>query len=81
MSILEEFGSTVPDELRFPRNLINNPPKDATDIPRSCGTLNKEELDITESYDVTALAAAIASKKSTSLAVIIAFCKRAMIAH
>ncbi|SPJ76045.1 related to general amidase [Fusarium torulosum] len=80
-SILEEFGSTVPDELRLPRNLIDNPPKDVTGIPRSCGILTEEELDITENYDATALAAAIASKTFTSVAVVTAFCKRSMIAH
>ncbi|KAF4998732.1 hypothetical protein FGRMN_3058 [Fusarium graminum] len=80
-SLLEEFGSTVPEELLLPRTLIDNPPKDVTGIPRSCGILSKRELDITENYDATSLAAAIASRKFTSVAVVTAFCKRAMIAH
>ncbi|KAL4727960.1 hypothetical protein ACLX1H_004664 [Fusarium chlamydosporum] len=80
-SILEEFASTVPQELRLQQNLIENPPKNVTSIPRSCGILNEEEIDITENYDAVALAIAIASKKFTSVAVVTAFCKRAIIAH
>ncbi|KAM0323776.1 hypothetical protein ACHAPQ_008584 [Fusarium lateritium] len=38
-------------------------------------------LDIADNYDVTALATAIASNKFRSLAAVIAFCERAMIAH
>ncbi|KAG5813994.1 hypothetical protein H9Q74_003137 [Fusarium xylarioides] len=80
-SILEEFGSTVPDELRLPKSLIDNPPKNVTSIPKTCGILTDKEIDITENYDATALAAAIASRKFTSVAVVSAFAKRAIIAH
>ncbi|KAF5252860.1 hypothetical protein FANTH_2184 [Fusarium anthophilum] len=80
-SILEEFGSTVPDELRLPKSLIDNPPKNVTNIPKTCGILTDQEIDITENYDATALAAAIASRKFTSVAVVTAFAKRAIIAH
>ncbi|KAM5385934.1 hypothetical protein ACJA88_002084 [Fusarium oxysporum] len=80
-SILEEFGSTVPDELRLPKSLIDNPPKNVTGIPKTCGVLADQEIDITENYDATALAAAIASRKFTSVAVVTAFAKRAIIAH
>ncbi|KAF5667304.1 general amidase [Fusarium heterosporum] len=78
---LLEAGSTVPKELLLPRALIDNPTKDVTGIPRSCGILSEEELDITENYDALGLAAAIAAKKFTSVAVVTAFCKRAIIAH
>jgi amidase len=80
-SMLQEFGSNVPQELRLPQPLIDNPPKDVTGIPSSCGILSNEELEITENYDATALAAAIASRKFTAVAVVTAFSKRAIIAH
>ncbi|CAM1501288.1 Fc.00g104500.m01.CDS01 [Cosmosporella sp. VM-42] len=80
-SILEEFAEKVPDELRLPRSVIDNPPKDDTAIPRECGLLSPEEIQITEKYDATALAAAIASKQFTAVAVATAFAKRAIIAH
>ncbi|KAI1068702.1 hypothetical protein LB507_006217 [Fusarium sp. FIESC RH6] len=80
-SILEEFASTVPQDLRLPKDLIDNPAKNVTNIPRTCGILTEQELDITENYDATALAAAIASKKFTSVAVVTAFAKRAIVAH
>lgn len=51
------------------------------DIPRSCGLLSTEEIDITENYDATTLIEHLASGKFTSLAVTTAFCKRAAIAQ
>lgn len=78
---LSEFAAKVPKELVLPREVIENPPKDVTGIPASCGLLTPEELDITEKYDVWGLAEAIAAKKLTSVAVVTAFAKRAIIAH
>lgn len=80
-ALLEEFATKVPDELRLPPELINNAPKNVTRIPQECGLLSPEELDITEKYDATALAALIKEKKLTSVAVTTAFAKRAIIAH
>jgi hypothetical protein len=45
------------------------------DIPRQCGILTKEELEITENYDATALADAIRSRKLKCIDVTRAFCK------
>jgi amidase len=45
------------------------------DIPRSCGLLSEQELNITEDYDATALAAAIRSRKLKCIDVTKAFCK------
>lgn len=53
---------------------------DVRDIPTKCGILTRNELDITD-HDATSLLAALASKKWSSEAVTIAFCKRAAIAH
>ncbi|PKK52696.1 hypothetical protein CI102_2428 [Trichoderma harzianum] len=80
-AVLEEFAAKVPDKLRLPIELINNPPKNVTGVPKDCGLLTPEELTITEDYDATALAGLIASKKLTAVAVATAFSKRAIIAH
>lgn len=71
----------VPKELVLPDKYIDNPPLDVTGVPRECGILTKEELDITENYDLVALSEAIASRKLTSAAVTSAYCRRAAIAH
>ncbi|PON26684.1 hypothetical protein TGAM01_v204185 [Trichoderma gamsii] len=80
-TLLEEFATKVPEELRLSSDLINNAPRNVTDVPRQCGLLSPEEIDITENYDATALAALIREKKLTSVAVATAFAKRAIIAH
>ncbi|WAO97250.1 Acetamidase [Fusarium falciforme] len=80
-SILEEFAAKVPPHLRVPETYIAKPPKNVTFIPRECGILSPEEIDITENYDATALASAIASKKLKAVSVATAFGKRAILAH
>jgi hypothetical protein len=50
-------------------------------IPRTCGVLTPSELDITETYDATALLMQIASGRLKSVDVARAFCKRATIAQ
>ena len=52
-----------------------------TDVPRTSRILSDEELHITEDYDATALAQAIASRRLKSIDVTIAYCKRAAIAQ
>lgn len=52
-----------------------------TSIPRECGILTDNELRITEDYDATSLAEAMATRKLTSLEVTTAYCKRAAIAQ
>ncbi|POS69796.1 hypothetical protein DHEL01_v211811 [Diaporthe helianthi] len=79
--VQQQFGDKVPKELRLPADLIQNPPKNVTNIPRDCGLLTPEELAITEDYDATALAQAIRDRKLTAVAVATAFAKRAVIAH
>lgn len=80
-AILEAFASNVPEKFRLPLALITNPPIDVSMIPSTCGILTPSEVDITESYDAFSLAEAIASKKLTAVDVVIAFSKRAIIAH
>lgn len=80
-ALLEAFYSKIPVEYRLPQSLLDDPPRDVTDIPRTCGILSPEEIRITEEYDAVGLAEAIAAKQLTAVAVTTAFCKRAIIAH
>jgi|TARA_R110002003_G_scaffold1035_6_gene22098 hypothetical protein len=48
---------------------------DYRDIPRTCGLLTHEELNITEKYDASALAEAIRSRNLKCVDVARAFCK------
>lgn len=80
-SILADFASKVPEEYYIAQHFVDNPPKDVTGIPRECGILTTEELEITENYDAVGLAAAIATRKYTAVAVAKAFTKRAIICH
>ncbi|KAF6790761.1 amidase [Colletotrichum sojae] len=80
-AILDTLWANVPRDLHIPQTIIDNPPRDVTAIPRELGILTPEELDITESYDAVSLAAAIAARKFTAVAVATAFSKRAIIAH
>ncbi|KAI5254635.1 hypothetical protein E4T42_02221 [Aureobasidium subglaciale] len=79
MNILTTFINKVPEGYYIAQHYVDDPAQDITFIPRECGILTEEELEITEDYDATALAAAIARKKYTALAVAKAFCKRAII--
>ncbi|TPX11260.1 uncharacterized protein E0L32_001078 [Thyridium curvatum] len=80
-NLLNAFAAKVPDAYRLPIELISNPPKDVTAVPSTCGILTASEIDITENYDASGLAEAIASRKLTAVAVATAFAKRAIIAH
>lgn len=79
--VLQRLADRVPANLILPTSTIQNPPKNVTSVPRECGLLTAEEIDITESYDATALAEAIASRKLSAVQVTVAFSKRAIIAH
>ena len=66
--------TNIPSQWRLPQL----PPASVTNylnIPRECGLLNEKEVDITESYDATALAQAIRERKLTCVDVTTAFCK------
>lgn len=80
-NLVQELHASIPAEYHLPESLADNIPADVTDIPRTCGILTKDELTITEDYDATSLAQAIAQKKHTAVAVATAFAKRAAIAH
>ncbi|KAI1676010.1 hypothetical protein KJE20_14398, partial [Pyrenophora tritici-repentis] len=78
---LNKLDAKVPKDLYLPSTLIENPPLDVTQIPRTCGILTPEEIEITESYDAVGLAAAIAERRYTAVAVAKAFSRRAIICH
>ncbi|EDU43702.1 acetamidase [Pyrenophora tritici-repentis] len=75
----EQYGR-IPADWRL-KTLPGPHVKSYMDIPRNCGLLSKEELDITEKYDAVALAQAIKDKQVKCVDVTRAFCKRAAIAH
>lgn len=77
----QRLADSIPLELRLPQSVIDAAPKNVRDIPRQSGLLTERELDITENYDATALAEAIAARKLTAVEVATAYCKRAVIAH
>jgi amidase len=81
LKILKDFSDKVPEEYRIAKHYIDAPPRDVTAIPRACGILSEEELEITENYDAVGLANAIATRKYTAVAVAKAFSKRAIICH
>ncbi|EXJ85682.1 hypothetical protein A1O1_06048 [Capronia coronata CBS 617.96] len=78
---LQVLAESIPDELYLPQEITDNPPTDVSELPRTCGILTPEELEITENYDAAGLAEAIAAREYTAVAVAKAFSKRAAIAH
>ncbi|CAI6336226.1 unnamed protein product [Periconia digitata] len=76
----EEQWKRIPSEWRLPVP----PPQQTTNLLpliRQSNILTEQELDITENYDATALAAAIRTRKLKVVDVTRAFCKRAALAH
>ncbi|KAF2816531.1 amidase [Mytilinidion resinicola] len=72
--------------LRIPKEwLLKYSPSPALtnylDVPRKCGILDAQDLEITEKYDATALVDSLAKGKLKSVDVVRAFCKRAAIAQ
>src|ERR1700712_1990577 len=82
---LSENATKIPKEWQLPSQYLDNVNANSDlnvlDIPRTCGILNEKELDITENYDATALLDKIVTKQFSSYDVVLAFCKRAAIAH
>ncbi|KPI35894.1 putative amidase [Cyphellophora attinorum] len=81
LPLFAAISSNIPEEWYLPQELIDNPPKDVSNIPTTCGLLSAEELEITEKHDATSLAEAIAARKYSAVTVVKAFIKRAAIAH
>ena len=79
--IIDDVLDKIPKDLILPENIINEPPPRVMDIPRDSKLLTKQEIEITENYDLVGLAKEIAEKRLTSVDVTRAFCRRAAIAH
>ncbi|PVH88101.1 amidase [Cadophora sp. DSE1049] len=81
----EAAASKIPHEWKLPSQITDTisqtSDQNVLDIPRTCGLLTTEEIDITENYTAVMLLEQLASGKFTSVAVTTAFCKRAAIAQ
>src|ERR1700759_3474677 len=80
-ALLRTFADKVPAEYLIPEDVFNDPPQDVSELATTFGILTPEEIEITETYDATGLAEAIAGKKYSAVQVATAFSKRAIIAH
>ncbi|USW55815.1 Putative amidase signature domain-containing protein [Septoria linicola] len=79
--VIAELNASIPKDFHLPDSFFKNPPLNVTSVPADCGILTPAEVIITEHYDATSLAAAIAKKQFSAVAVATAFAKRAAIAH
>lgn len=61
----EENAAKIPKEWRLSESILSKVNKEADlnvlDIPKTCGILNEKEIELTESYDATALLEKMAS--------------------
>ncbi|KAF2872797.1 amidase signature domain-containing protein [Massariosphaeria phaeospora] len=80
-ALLQAFWDKVPIEYYLPADIIDDPPINVSQIPSSCGILTAEEVKITENYDATGIAEAVATRKYTAVTVAKAFGKRSIICH
>ncbi|KAF2264251.1 amidase [Lojkania enalia] len=75
----------IPSAWRLPSSITDQISETSTlnvlDIPRTCGILTLEEVELTEKYDATALVEKMSSGEIKSYDVTLAFCKRAAIAQ
>ncbi|KAJ9611175.1 hypothetical protein H2200_004358 [Cladophialophora chaetospira] len=80
-ALLRTFADKVPKEYYIPQDVIDNPPQDVSNLATTFGILTPQQIEITEQYDATGLAQAIAEKKYSAVEVVKAFSTRAIIAH
>ncbi|OQV03841.1 hypothetical protein CLAIMM_08830 isoform 1 [Cladophialophora immunda] len=77
----ESVLKKIPEEWRLPVGCASPDLKDVSRIPETCGILLSKELDITGSVDATVILEKIHCRQWTAEEVMVAFCKRAAIAH
>lgn len=79
----ESVAAKIPKDWRLPNasQYTETASISALNVPRTCGILTEQELEITENYDATALVELMTSRKLKSIEVVTAFCKRAAIAQ
>ena len=74
----------IPESLHLHPSIvhsISSSSQSVLEVPRRCGLLTEEEIDITENYDAVSLLENIALRRLSAFVVTTAFCKRAAIAH
>ncbi|EPY50597.1 acetamidase [Schizosaccharomyces cryophilus OY26] len=72
--------STIPSFMKL-KTIPYKEVLNVTNVPATCGLLSPRELELTEKYDATALADLIKERKTTSVELVTAFCKRAAVAQ
>lgn len=75
-----ERTSRIPKEWIIPAYFYLARPS-VLSVPRECGLLSKDELDLTEKHDATALLSGLSTGLLKSEDVVTAFCKRAAVAQ
>ncbi|KAJ3576037.1 hypothetical protein NPX13_g3837 [Xylaria arbuscula] len=73
--------SKIPEAWLIPSSVIYQNVTNVMDVPVTCGVLTDVECDITSNYDASALREKITKGIFSVEQIIIAFCKRAAIAH
>jgi len=77
----QQLSDSIPTDWRLSQETLDSLPSNVLDIPRSCGLLSAQELEITELDDVDVLLSRIHSRQWSAVAVTTAYCKGAAIAH
>ncbi|KAH7073896.1 amidase signature domain-containing protein [Paraphoma chrysanthemicola] len=81
----DAVAAKIPELWRLSPSLTSKYTETSTlnvlDVPRTCGILTSEELNITENYDATELVRLMSQGDLKSVDVVTAFCKRAAIAQ
>ncbi|KAF2471273.1 amidase signature enzyme [Lindgomyces ingoldianus] len=81
----DALSKKIPVGWRIPSSILDQVSETSTlnvlNIPRECGLLTEQELELTENYDATALIELMSGGKVKSYDVTLAFCKRAAIAQ
>ena len=76
----EQRASCIPKEWLLP-SPVDETRHNVLDVPRECGILSEDDLQITEQFDATALLSGLSNGFLRSVDVVTAFCKRAAIAQ
>jgi amidase len=73
--------NAIPPSWLLPSTILTPPLPSSLETIRTCGLLSAEELEWTETNDVTNLLSFLVSKEVSSVQLTTAFCKRAAIAQ
>lgn len=76
----QEQSNLIPKDWTLKTRPVANR-NDVLAVPRECGLLSDQEIQITENHDATTLVKELAARRLKSVDVVTAFCKRAAIAQ